>query len=93
MSKATVQKALKTMDAYLVEACNENIMPGLAVGVVHQGELVYSKSFGLALSNIAVAWLTIGSLKFPFPKTSWTEKILFIGLGVIYPVTPLLISV
>jgi CubicO group peptidase (beta-lactamase class C family) len=44
----TLEKSLVGMDAFLIKAFNENIMPGVAVAVVHDGQLVYSRSFGLA---------------------------------------------
>ncbi len=48
MSNKSIENALEGMDAFLVKAFNENVMPGLAVGVVYDGSLVYSKTFGLA---------------------------------------------
>ncbi len=48
MSTKSIENALEGMDAFLVKAFNENVMPGLAVGVVHDGKLVYGKTFGLA---------------------------------------------
>lgn len=48
MAKETFENALKEMDAYLLEAFNEHVLPGLAVGVVQDGRLVYSKTFGYA---------------------------------------------
>ena len=48
MANETIENALKGMDAYQVEAFNEHVLPGLAVGVVHEGKLVYSRNFGYA---------------------------------------------
>lgn len=48
MSKATIVSTLKKLDDILVEAINEHSLPGLAVGVVHESELLYAKGFGHA---------------------------------------------
>ena len=48
MSKAQIEKTLGEMDDLLIEAFNKQPLPGLAVGVVHQGKLVYNKAFGFA---------------------------------------------
>jgi len=39
---------LEGLDALLVKAFNENVMPGTAVAVVHEGKVVYSRNFGYA---------------------------------------------
>lgn len=44
----TLAEVLADADDLVVQLMNLNPMVGLAVGVVHDGELVYSKGFGLA---------------------------------------------
>ena len=48
VTKAAVEKVLKDLDAVVIESYNEHAPAGLAVGVVHNGELVYAKGFGMA---------------------------------------------
>ncbi|MCJ7624558.1 MAG: beta-lactamase family protein [Anaerolineaceae bacterium] len=48
MPKASLEKTLKEMDIILTKAFNKDPLPGLAVGVIYEGELVYSKAFGFA---------------------------------------------
>ena len=48
MTKATIEKTIADMDGLLLKAYNEQPLPGLAVGVVYQGELVYTRAFGFA---------------------------------------------
>lgn len=48
MPKASVEKTLKEMDTILTKAFNKDPLPGLAVGVIYQGELVYTRAFGFA---------------------------------------------
>jgi CubicO group peptidase (beta-lactamase class C family) len=48
MPKASVEKTLKEIDTILTKAFNKDPLPGLAVGVIYQGELVYTRAFGFA---------------------------------------------
>jgi CubicO group peptidase (beta-lactamase class C family) len=48
VAKATVAKVLKTLDESIIEAMNKYTLSGLGVGVIHNGELVYAKGFGMA---------------------------------------------
>lgn len=48
MSEEGIRKTLSEMDHLLVQAYNEHALPGLAVGVIHNGHLVYSRTFGFA---------------------------------------------
>jgi CubicO group peptidase (beta-lactamase class C family) len=48
VTKAHVQKVLKDLDSLVIEKFNKHAPVGLAVGVVHNGELVYGKGFGMA---------------------------------------------
>ncbi|MCJ7624544.1 MAG: beta-lactamase family protein [Anaerolineaceae bacterium] len=48
VAKATVAKVLKTLDESIIEVMNKYTLPGLALGVIHNGELVYAKGFGMA---------------------------------------------
>jgi CubicO group peptidase (beta-lactamase class C family) len=50
MSKVSVEKTLKQIDEILVPYFNEAALPGLAVGVVHEGSLVCTRNYGF--SNI-----------------------------------------
>jgi CubicO group peptidase (beta-lactamase class C family) len=46
MSEESIKNTLGKMDDILVEAMNEYTLPGLAVGIVRNGELVYHKGLG-----------------------------------------------
>lgn len=48
VAKATVAKVLKSLDETIIEAMNKYTLSGLGVGVIHNGELVYAKGFGMA---------------------------------------------
>ena len=48
MPPDTIERVLATVDEQLVEAMNEHVLAGLAVGIVHQGRLIYSKGLGFA---------------------------------------------
>ena len=48
VTKAHVEKVLKDLDGLVIEKYNKHAPVGLAVGVVHNGELVYGKGFGMA---------------------------------------------
>jgi CubicO group peptidase (beta-lactamase class C family) len=48
MLEESIQKTMGEMDHLLVQAYNAHALPGLAVGIVHDGELVYSRTFGYA---------------------------------------------
>jgi len=48
MSEESIVSTLEKMDDILVEAMNEYTLPGLAVGIVRRGELVYVKGLGYA---------------------------------------------
>lgn len=48
VTKAAVEKVLKGLDELVIEKFNKHAPVGLAVGVVHNGELVYAKGFGMA---------------------------------------------
>jgi CubicO group peptidase (beta-lactamase class C family) len=48
VTKAHVEKVLKDLDGLVIEKFNKHTPVGLAVGVVHNGELVYAKGFGMA---------------------------------------------
>ena len=43
-----VAQVLEQADESVIAAMNENAHSGMAVGIVHQGQLVYAKGFGLA---------------------------------------------
>ncbi len=46
--QSPVQKTLENLDELLIRLKNEHTLPGLAVGVVQDGELVFAKGYGLA---------------------------------------------
>ena len=46
MADTKIEDALNGLDEYLVQAYNEQPLPGLAVGVVQDGKLVYTRNFG-----------------------------------------------
>ena len=48
ISETALKQTLNGLDNYLVEMMNKNTLAGLAVGVVHEGELVYCKGMGYA---------------------------------------------
>ncbi len=48
MSEKSINKTLENLDQTLIGFINEHKLPGLAVGVIRDGELVYSKGFGFA---------------------------------------------
>ena len=48
VTAAAVKKVLAGLDDYLLEMVNEHRLAGLAVGVVHDGKLVYTKGIGFA---------------------------------------------
>ncbi|MBI9045307.1 MAG: beta-lactamase family protein [Anaerolineaceae bacterium] len=48
MSEASVKKTLNNIEETIIELMKESALPGLAVGVVKDGELVYSQGFGYA---------------------------------------------
>jgi CubicO group peptidase (beta-lactamase class C family) len=48
MTEGSIQKTLGEMDQLLVRVYNQHALPGLAVGIVHNGQLVYSRAFGFA---------------------------------------------
>ena len=48
MASDTINRVLATVDGRLIEAVNEHVLAGLAVGIVHQGQLIYSKGLGYA---------------------------------------------
>lgn len=48
VSQETLDEVLAEADDLLIAAVNERALPGLAVGIVHDGELVYAKGFGMA---------------------------------------------
>lgn len=48
MAETKIQKVLKTMDETIIKIYNEHTLPGLAVAIVQDGKLIYSKGFGLA---------------------------------------------
>ncbi len=47
-SEKTIEGVLADAGELLITAMNENALPGLAVGIVHDGELVYARGFGMA---------------------------------------------
>ncbi|MBI9045308.1 MAG: serine hydrolase [Anaerolineaceae bacterium] len=51
MVETTIQKTLQNVEKYLLDTFNEEALAGLAVGVVHQGDLVLFK--GLGRTNIS----------------------------------------
>lgn len=51
MYPPNIQQTLETADTSAERALTENKLPGLGVGIVYQGELIYAKGFGLA--NVA----------------------------------------
>jgi CubicO group peptidase (beta-lactamase class C family) len=48
MLRGTIDRVLQETDEFIITAMNKYTLPGLAVGVVHDGSLVYGKGFGLA---------------------------------------------
>jgi len=48
MTEESIQKTLGEMDHLMIQAYNQHALPGLAVGIVHNGQLVYSRTFGFA---------------------------------------------
>jgi CubicO group peptidase (beta-lactamase class C family) len=48
VSQETIDGVLAEADDLLIAAVNEHTLPGLAVGIVHDGELVYAKGLGMA---------------------------------------------
>lgn len=48
MARKHIEDVLAQADEFIIEAMNEHTLPGLAVGVVHEGKLVYAKGFGLS---------------------------------------------
>lgn len=46
-SEAQVQKKLKELDEFIINGMRDWNMPGLAVSIVKEGEIVYEKGFGL----------------------------------------------
>ncbi len=48
MAQETIDCVLKETDEFIIATMNKYTLPGLAVGVVHDGRLVYGKGFGLA---------------------------------------------
>ncbi|MBI9045306.1 MAG: beta-lactamase family protein [Anaerolineaceae bacterium] len=48
MPRHSIKNVIKELDHDLIAFMNENALSGLAAGVVHDGELVYAKGFGLA---------------------------------------------
>jgi CubicO group peptidase (beta-lactamase class C family) len=48
MGTESIKKTLDELDSILIEAINEHKLPGLALGVIQDGELVCTKSFGFA---------------------------------------------
>jgi CubicO group peptidase (beta-lactamase class C family) len=48
MARASIKKLLPELDNLLIKYFNENALPGLAIGIVDNGELVYSNALGYA---------------------------------------------
>jgi len=48
MSKESIKKTLESLDETIIQSMNENHLPGLAVGVVHDGQLIYARGLGFA---------------------------------------------
>ncbi len=48
ISEATIQTAGKIIDSWLPVKIKYDELPGVTVGIVHRGKLVYSNAFGLA---------------------------------------------
>ncbi|OGO50784.1 MAG: hypothetical protein A2148_03640 [Chloroflexi bacterium RBG_16_68_14] len=48
MAETAIENVLGQVDDLVIATMNEHALAGLAVGVVHRGELVYAKGFGLA---------------------------------------------
>ena len=46
MSEESIKKTLENMDNILSEAVNEHKLPGLAVGIIKDGELLYTRGMG-----------------------------------------------
>ncbi len=44
----TIQKTLETADATITKALEENHLPGIGVGLVYQGQVLYAKGYGFA---------------------------------------------
>src|SRR3712207_3638683 len=39
---------LTQVDDFLIDAMNQHVLPGLGVGIIRRGKLIYAKGFGLA---------------------------------------------
>ena len=48
MLQETIDRVLHETDEFIIAAMNKYTLPGLAVGIVRDGRLVYAKGFGLA---------------------------------------------
>ncbi len=48
MLPETIQHTLETADATVTKAMEENHLPGIAVGLVYQGQVIYAQGFGYA---------------------------------------------
>ncbi|NEP12508.1 MAG: beta-lactamase family protein [Symploca sp. SIO2C1] len=48
MPQETIDRVLEEADELLISAMNEAVITGMAVGIIHQGKLIYAKSLGLA---------------------------------------------
>ncbi len=48
MEPSELDRTIAGLDDLLVQAMNEHTLPGLAVGVIHDGRLVYTKGLGFA---------------------------------------------
>jgi CubicO group peptidase (beta-lactamase class C family) len=48
MSKDSFEKVIAGLDEWAIEAMNRDVFAGMALGIVKNGELIYSKGFGFA---------------------------------------------
>jgi len=51
MTQETIDRVLTQADEISIAAMNEHALPGLAVGIIQGGRLIYAKGFGLADAN------------------------------------------
>jgi len=48
MAEITIEKDLEFIDRAVIKVMNENLLPGLVMGVVKEGQPIYTRCFGLA---------------------------------------------
>ena len=48
MSEKSIQQTLENLDTTLIEFINKHKLPGLAVGIIRDGKLIETRSYGYA---------------------------------------------